>query len=386
VSEAEYRRVVNRLLPLANTGLRRVESSGEAELLYGDGSSRRMPARREPWPFPLMGERGDPMAIRYRGRYYFMATDDEGGQLALKIREAASLGEIAGAEESVLLSARSEAEGCFWAPELHEIGGRLFLFFAVGSPHWYTVQCHAMALEGTDPTDPAAWSKPRRCVTREGKPLYEGGITLDMSVLDTKAGYYAVWARREIGEDLGDLGPSDLYIARIDPREPWRLASEAVLLRRPSYAWERAHSEVAEGPFLLKRGGELFLTYAAALIDHSYCVGLLRAKDGDELLEAASWSASNYPVLHRQSVPDQIGAGHNSFVKDEAGEDVLMIHAIPFAHYRNNPQDLRRYPAFRRVHWDAEGFPRLDMTPERELAPEVARLAAANPAREGDEG
>jgi GH43 family beta-xylosidase len=404
VTALEYSRIVGRLLPLENVGVKPIEMTvgvgspfvpPEAELVYGDGSVFRMPVEWKPfdlsrkgsftingtlrpkrWPFPLMAERGDPMAIAYRGRYYFMATDDEHGQLSLKIREADSVDAIAAAEDHVILSVDAEANrtGCFWAPELHEIEGSLFIFFAAGSPHWYTVQSHVMKLTGVDPTNPSDWSRPRRCETKDGKVLLENGITLDMTVLNTKTGAYVIWAQREIGEDLGDLGTSDLYIASVDPREPWRQTSDPVLLRRPSYAWERTHSAVNEGPFVLRRGDDLFVTYAAALIDHSYCVGMLRAKDGDDLLDPDSWRASNYPVLHRQSVPDQIGAGHNSFVKNDRGEDILMIHAIPVSHYRNNPGDLRRYPAFRIVHWDKEGLPRLDMTPERELSLEFSEV------------
>ena len=76
-------------------------------------------------------------------------------------------------------------------------------------------------------------------------------------------------------------------------------------------------------------------------------------------------------------MPDQIGGGHNSFVKDEYGNDILMIHAIPLQHYCSDSTDMRRYPAFRMVHWDAQGTPRLDMTPERELNPCFAEIKAS---------
>ncbi len=406
LSDAEYRRLAGRLEPLRNVGVEPIEVRAakgsrielpDAELVYSDGSRRSLPVEWEPvaasapgayavrgrvrsqrWPFPLMGERGDPMAIRYKDEYLYMATDDEHGQLSLKLRRADAIGDIAAAEDRVILSAESfpgEA-GCFWAPELHLIEGRLFLFFALGSPHWYTVQCHVMELVGDDPAEASHWSKPWRCERMGGGPLIEEGISLDMTVLAAKGGPYALWAQRPIGSDMGDLGSSDLYIARIDPKEPWRQVSEAVLLRRPSYSWERAHSEVIEGPFALRRGGDVFVTYAAALIDHTYCVGLLRARDGEDLLDPRSWKASNFPILHRWSHPEQIGAGHNSFVKDERGEDLLMLHAIPFGHYRADPADGRRYPAFRAVHWDAAGFPRLDMTDERILDPAYESVEA----------
>lgn len=406
VTASEYQRIIGRLSPVRNTGVEPVEIRAAAgkpvqfpdsSLIYSDGSRRSFPVDWEDFmasapgtykvrgrikapffPFPVMGERGDPMAIRYQDFYYYMASDDEGGQLSLKIRKTGSLGGIASAEDRVILSASDLPwnAACFWAPELHEIDGRIFLFFAVGSPHWYTVQSHVMELTGEDPVNPAHWSKPVRCERKDGSNLIEDGITLDMTVLKVKEDYYALWAQRFMGSDLGNIGSSDLYIARIDPEKPWRQVSEAVLLRRPSYSWERAHSDVIEGPFVLKRGEDIYVTYAAALIDHTYSVGILRTREGSNPLDPQSWSVSNYPVLHRWSHPEQIGAGHNSFVKNERGEDILMLHAIPFSHYRADPADGRRYPAFRAVHWDASGFPRLDMTDERLIDPAFEQIEA----------
>ena len=92
-------------------------------------------------PFPLMPARGDPMALRYGDGYLFMATDDEHGQLALKIRKVRHINEIATADDHTLFTAASEGDmsGSLWAPELHWVGDRLCIYFAAGKPHWYTV-------------------------------------------------------------------------------------------------------------------------------------------------------------------------------------------------------------------------------------------------------
>ena len=315
------------------------------------------------YPFPLMPARGDPMAIFYQGRYYFMATDDEHGQLALKIRVVDHIADIPSAKDHVLLTANETGDysGCFWAPELHVVNGRLCLFFAAGMPHWYTVQSRVMILTGDDPANAACWTAPRRCEKADGSYLTDDGITLDMTVLDTKSGYYVIWSQRPVIQEPFTLGTADLMIARLDEKEPWRLASAPVTLCRPEYGWERIGTQVTEGAFCLKRGSTLFITYAAALIDHTYCVGLLTATDGDDLTNIANFQKSNYPVIHRYSVPGQIGAGHNSFVKDKDGTDILMIHGIPMENYLHDPKDWRRYPCFRAVVWDEENYPHLDV-------------------------
>lgn len=326
--------------------------------------SPRLPEHAERFPFPLMPERGDPMAIRWQDGYLFMATDDECGQRRLLIRQTKHLAEIPAAQDHVLFTSPDEGDysGCLWAPELHVVNGRLCIFFAAGMPHWYTVQSRVMWLNGDDPTDAACWSAPKRMERMDGTWLTHDGIsiTLDMTVLNTAGGLYVVWSQRPIHTEPIRCGTADLYIARLNPEAPWKLASEPVLLTRPEYGWERIHSEVCEGPFLLKKHGTLYLTYACALIDHTYAVGVLTARDGDELLDTASWRKENYPLLHRMSMPDQLGGGHNAFVQDEDGNDVITLHALSKAGYLHDPGDGRRFPAFRQVVWDEKGFPHLD--------------------------
>ena len=46
--------------------------------------------------------------IRYRGRYYYMATDDGNGQTTLKIRGSDTISGLAEAEERVIFTANPE--------------------------------------------------------------------------------------------------------------------------------------------------------------------------------------------------------------------------------------------------------------------------------------
>lgn len=321
-----------------------------------------MPTDTAEFPFPLLTPRGDPMAIRWKDTYLFMATDDEHGQRALKIRRVAHLSDLPGAPDHLLLAAAEEGDysGCLWAPELHMVGDRLCIFFAAGMPHWYTVQSRVMWLEGDDPCNAACWSAPRRIVRQDESPLYEEGITLDMTVVPSGENLYVVWSQRQILLDPVRCGTADLMIAQLNPEKPWMLASDPVVLSRPEYGWERIHSAVNEGPFLLKRKNILYLTYAAALIDDTYCVGLLTAHDGDDLLDVHCWEKRSCPIFHRFSNEKMIGAGHNAFVQDERGRDLLLIHTLSRENYLHDHADIRRYPCIREVVWDADDYPHFD--------------------------
>lgn len=338
-------------------------SDEEAAALLQRFTAPDAPEGTEFFPFPLMPPRADPMAFLYKGKYLFIATDDENNQLALKIRVADSLKEIPSAQDHQIFHANKEGElsGCIWAPELHKINGKLCILFSAGKPHWYTVQSHIIMLEGEDLLNPACWSEPRRIVKADGSPLApKGSITLDMTVVKSGDHLYVIWSQRPIKTDPVVCGTADLLIARLDAGNPWKLASEPVVLSRPEYGWERINSAVNEGAFAFYRKGRIFVTYSAALIDATYCMGMLEAEEGADLCDPASWTKTNYPVLHRLSTPGQIGSGHCAFVKDESGREIMLFHALDMRNYLHDPSDGRRYPGFRPVLWDASGYPHFD--------------------------
>ena len=103
--------------------------------------------------------------------------------------------------------------GCFWAPELHVIGGKLSVLFMpcfdgprvnpdgtpndrAGKPDMWTGSCHIMQLkqhsDGTDfdPREPENWTVPEPILDPDGETLNPiQRISLDMTVLcDTTHG------------------------------------------------------------------------------------------------------------------------------------------------------------------------------------------------------
>ena len=124
------------------------------------------------------------------------------------------------------------------------------------------------------------------------------------------------------------------------------------------------HTFVVEGPFALYRGGRIYLSYSGALVDSTYVVGLLSMADGADPLDPASWTKENYPLLTSRSVPGEFGPGHNAYVTDEDGLTWNTYHARPGV---NGP----RSSGIRRVHFNCEDFPVLDLTEEMDLNPKL---------------
>ena len=156
-----------------------------------------------------------------------------------------------------------------------------------------------------------------------------------------------------------------MYIAKLNPDEPWKLASDPVLLSMPEYSWANNHTFVDEGPFALIRDNKIFLTFSSALVDSTYCVGLLTAEVGADLLDPKSWVKENYPLMTSGTKEGEYGPGHNAYVEDEDGMIWNSYHARPGI-------DAPRSSGLRRVHFGPDGYPKLDLTEERDLAPELA--------------
>lgn len=321
------------------------------------------------YEFPIAFNRADPCIGKWNGRYYFIATNDADHEHTLYMREADSIPGLVTAQEVLILDAYTYPHigNLLWAPEFHIIKDKLYIFHAATPQHFEDEQSHIMALkEGGNPMKKSDWEMPRRVVRKDGSSLFTGGITLDMTCFEVDGHYYVVWSQRQfVPNDLGAW----LYISEIDPDEPWRLTADPVMLSAPEFGWANNHTFVDEGPYALIRDGKIFLTFSSAAVDSTYVVGLLTADIGADLLNPESWVKTNYPLLTSRSVEGQFGTGHNAYVCDDDGEYWNTYHGRPGV-------DAPRCTGIRRVHFDIDGYPVLDMTEDKDLAPELKNIKA----------
>ena len=315
--------------------------------------------------FPVAYNRADPCICRWGNKYYFIATNDADSNHTLYIREADTIPGLVNAEEHLLLDSDTYPEigGLLWAPEFHEINGRLYIFHAATPGPFFFEESHVMILrEGGSPICREDWSAPKRVVKKDGSNICEEGkeITLDMTCFEWQGEWYAVWSQRQfLPKDLGAW----LYIAKLSPQEPWKLLTEPVILSKPEYGWANNHTFVDEGPFALIMEDKLCLTFSSAAVDTSYVVGLLTIQKDMDLLDIRNWKKTNYPILTSRSVEGEFGTGHNAYVADEDGVVWNTYHARPGT-------KAVRSSGIRRVHFDIDGEPVLDMTEELDVAEE----------------
>ena len=177
-------------------------------------------------------------------------------------------------------------------------------------------------------------------------------FSLDATVFENKGSRYYVWAEKVgVGKMI-----SNLYIARM--ASPNRLETVQVLLTTPDYDWERVDFWVNEGPAVIKRNGQIFLTYSASATGACYCMGMLSASEEADLLDPASWIKERRPVLASEESLEIYGPGHNSFTTDEEGNDICVYHARKEAVIEGDPlYNPNRHTMLMKVRWSEDGKP-----------------------------
>lgn len=305
---------------------------------------------------PIAIDRADPDVYYYNNKYYYIATNDADQNHTLYVREAERLEDIPNAKEHLILDSDmyDDIKGLLWAPEFHEVNGRLYIFHAATRGEFFAEESRLMTLkEGGNPINASDWSKPQRIVRMDGSELCEEGkeITLDMTCFLWEGDYYVIWSQRQfLPKDLGAW----LYIAKLNPEKPWMLASDPVVLSKPDYGWGNNHTFVEEGPFALVNNEVLYITFSAAAVDESYVVSYLSIEKGKDLLCRDNWLKSNYPILTSRSVEGEYGTGHNAYVIDPEGRVWNTYHARFGA-------TAPRSSSIRQVFFDVDGVPVLDV-------------------------
>jgi GH43 family beta-xylosidase len=310
----------------------------------------------QPFVNPVLRQRADPWAYRHTdGYYYFTASVPEYDRIELRLTR--DLRDLHLAETRVIW--RKHADGPMswhiWAPEIHFIDGKWFVYFAAGeAKEIWKIRIYALECTGDPITSP--W------IERGQIKTDFDSFSLDATTFVNRGQRYLSWAQKSPD------GDSDIYLARM--KSPTELHLPATRISRPDLAWERIGFNVNEGPAVLMRNGRIFISYSASATDHHYCMGLLSAPDDADLTRAESWTKSPVPVLQTQDDLRLFGPGHNSFTVDVDGKsDLLVYHARDYKGVFPNPlNDPNRHTRVQSFTWCADGMPDFSAV-SRELSP-----------------
>jgi len=234
-----------------------------------------------------------------------------------------------------------------WAPELHRIDGRWYLYFAAGrADAIWAIRMYVLENASPDPFE-GEWVEKGQIRTRWDT------FSLDATTFEHEGVRYLAWAQK----DPGIEGNTNLYLAKMDT--PWSITGPEVRLSKPDLEWEQIRFLVNEGPAVLIRNGRVFMTYSASGTDANYSMGMLTADADADLLDPASWAKSPRPVLATWSPAGQYGPGHNSFTTSLDGKtDILVYHARSYREIEGDPlNNPDRHTRAQPLTWRPDGTP-----------------------------
>ena len=180
----------------------------------------------------------------------------------------------------------------------------------------WDINCHVLMCKGQDPYNDE-WEEKGKFQAADGDTFSFTGFSLDMTYFECNGKSYVIWAQKPVN------GTSNLYMAEVDPKEPWKTKTKAMLLTKPEYYWECVSIPVNEGASVVMHDGKVIVAYSASATGPEYCIGFMYADEKADLLDIKSWTKQKTPALTSDDLVDEYGPGHNSFTKDADGNDIV---------------------------------------------------------------
>ena len=297
---------------------------------------------------PIVKQRADPWVYKSKeGIYYLIATAPEYDRI--EICESKTINGLSNAQPVVVW--KKHEKGIMghhiWAPELHRIDGKWYIYFAAGEAEKiWNIRIYVLSNKSKDPLK-GEWIEEGRIMTKHDS------FSLDATTFEHNGNRYLIWAQNVYKNKHG----TSLVLSKM--KNPTTLEGPELVISDPEFDWERIGYNVNEGPAVIKRNGKIFVTYSASATDHNYAVGLLWADDSANLLDSASWHKSKTPVFFTNEELKRFGPGHNSYTVAEDGKtDVMIYHARDYKEIKGNSlHDPNRNTRARVLYWTEDGWP-----------------------------
>lgn len=237
-----------------------------------------------------------------------------------------------------------------WAPELHPINGKWYIYYAAGraGPPFIYQRAGVLESAGSDPQ--GAYADKGMLYTGPDAAADTANVwAIDLTVQQLDGQLYAVWSGWDRNA-LTDRTPQNLYIAKMS--NPWTISSNRVLLTTPSASWERGTElDLEEGPEFLEHNGQTFIIYSTRESWlPEYKLGQLRLTAGANPMNASSYIKTG-PVF--TGTTGVYGVGHASFTTSIDNTENWIVY-----HSKVDPSPgWDRVIRAQKFTWNADGSP-----------------------------
>ncbi|WP_129715793.1 family 43 glycosylhydrolase [Pedobacter sp. SYP-B3415] len=295
----------------------------------------------------------DPWVIRYRDNYYVCKATGGGKGQRPGITVSKSPFLTRPGKSIVVWQTPENAwnQACVWAPELHHIGNRWYIYYAAGKSGPPYINQRSGVLESVSDDPQGAYIDKGILQTGSDPNDYVKTIwAIDLTVASIKGKLYAVWSGWERNRNT-DQTSQRLYIASMS--NPWTISSPRVEISRPEENWERGGPlDLNEGPQFLQRKGKTFIIYSTRESwTKEYRLGQLMLKNENlSPLEKSNWTKKG-PVF--QGTDRVLGTGHASFTTSPDGREWWIFYHAKISEKHGWDRDLRLQP----FTWDKAGEP-----------------------------
>ncbi|RCH53778.1 hypothetical protein DJ568_16205 [Mucilaginibacter hurinus] len=239
-----------------------------------------------------------------------------------------------------------------WAPELHFLNNKWYIYFAASytdGENDLSHRMHVLENASADPTQ-GTWNYIGEMNT--------GGIfSIDGTVLKLGSNLYFLWSSWT-HQNISQKGIQQIYIAPMS--NPVTISGARVKIAEPIYSWE-TNGLVNEAPQVLKSpvNGATFIIYSGSgCWTDDYKLGLIKLNNAGAPLSASSWQKKNVPVFEKSTGNSVYAPGHCSFFKSVAGnEDWIVYHASNQSYPAGQACVPSRSPRMQPFLWAGNGEP-----------------------------
>jgi GH43 family beta-xylosidase len=298
------------------------------------------PRQRQTFTNPILRDGADPWVIRHGDHYYYTCTS--GGDIF--VGKSPTLQTIGAQTKIVWIPPKDTPYSKnLWAPELHFLGGKWFVYFAADDGKNEKHLMYVLRAKTADPQGEYEFmgALDTGVQTAQG---HEQRWAIDGNILSLNGRLYFVWSGWEGTTNVAQ----NLYIAPMS--NPWTISGPRVLISKPELPWElNGKPFINEGPTALQRNGKTFIIYSASgSWGDDYCLGRLDLVGADPL-NPQHWKKHPQAVFSKTA--DVFGPGHASFAHD-GQRDWIIYHAAKFSGAGWN-RNIRMQP----FTWSADGTP-----------------------------